>query len=208
MANGKEFTPIPTELLELLEVVEVTPGKNSGLIWNKRISNAVKKSDNAGYIRRPTNSTRKDWLLSYKEKNYYVARIIYYKTHGIDPGNLTIDHIDRDSLNNNIENLRLANGVDQALNKTKTVKNTSGAKGVSWFKRDKKWQAQIKIDGKSIYLGIYECKKEAALAYNNALKSRTQYDINLNVLNNIKTLSCNCVKCTNFNARQGEDLLR
>ena len=37
--------------------------------------------------------------------------------------------------------------------------------GVSWFKRDKKWKAQIRIDGKVKSLGYYHDEKEAARIY-------------------------------------------
>ena len=37
--------------------------------------------------------------------------------------------------------------------------------GVSWFKRDQKWKAQIRIDGKSKRLGLYHDEKEAARIY-------------------------------------------
>ena len=34
--------------------------------------------------------------------------------------------------------------------------------GVSWFKRDKKWKADIRINGKNKNLGLYHDEKEAA----------------------------------------------
>ena len=37
--------------------------------------------------------------------------------------------------------------------------------GVNWDKRDKKWQAQIMIDGKRKHLGLYHDEKEAARMY-------------------------------------------
>ena len=37
--------------------------------------------------------------------------------------------------------------------------------GVNWFKRDKKWMAKIRIDGKVKSLGLYHDEKEAARIY-------------------------------------------
>ena len=37
--------------------------------------------------------------------------------------------------------------------------------GVSWFMRDKKWKAQITIDGKTKNLGLFDNEKEAACKY-------------------------------------------
>ena len=52
----------------------------------------------------------------------------------------------------------------------KPSSNTSGYKGVSWYKRDRKWQAGIKVNGKFIYLGLFNDPKEAHEAYIKAAK--------------------------------------
>lgn len=44
--------------------------------------------------------------------------------------------------------------------------NTSGYKGVVFHKN--RWQAQIVVDGKKIYLGVFTDKCDAARAYNEA----------------------------------------
>lgn len=48
-----------------------------------------------------------------------------------------------------------------ALNDTIYSNNTSGYKGVSWKKREKKWGAQIGFQGKRIFLGYYVDKQDA-----------------------------------------------
>ena len=42
--------------------------------------------------------------------------------------------------------------------------NNSGHTGVYWFKRDKKWQAQITLDNKRIHLGYFNNIQDAILA--------------------------------------------
>ena len=81
------------------------------------------------------------------------------------------DDLTIDRRNNNTgyrpQNCRWANGNTQQQNKTVIQKNnTSGHKGAVWIKRDKVWEARIKINGKSNYLGRFNSAKEAGIAYN------------------------------------------
>lgn len=50
------------------------------------------------------------------------------------------------------------------LNAYKSVRyknNSSGVKGVSWYKKSGKWRAQIKYAGENYYLGLYDKLEEA-----------------------------------------------
>lgn len=76
-----------------------------------------------------------------------------------------VDHIDLDKLNNLDENLRLATSGENARNKTKHSDNTSGYRGVSWYRWYQKWVAAITINYKKIYLGYHKSKEDAARAY-------------------------------------------
>ena len=75
-----------------------------------------------------------------------------------------IDHIDNDKLNNKVTNLRYATHIENNQNRSMRKDNTSGIKGVTFIKRYNKWQAQIKINGKNIYLGSFDNKDEAIKA--------------------------------------------
>lgn len=87
-----------------------------------------------------------------------------------EPINLDIDHIDHNVLNNQKNNLRSVVRSQNNMNR-KPLKNSSSIfKGVSWIKRDKKWLSRIKLNGKSIHLGVFKSEKDAAIAYNKAAK--------------------------------------
>lgn len=75
------------------------------------------------------------------------------------------DHKDRKTLNNYKSNLRGCTRSENGMNRPKQKNNTSGYKGVS--KNGKNWKAQIKTK-KSIHLGTFKRKTDAAGAYNQA----------------------------------------
>lgn len=77
-----------------------------------------------------------------------------------------IDHIDGDKTNNQRSNLRFATRGQNRANSRLGKNNKSGYRGVRL--KDKKWVAQITVLGKNIYLGRFEIKEDAALAYNSA----------------------------------------
>lgn len=81
---------------------------------------------------------------------------------------LTVDHIDRNPLNNTRENLRIANPLEQLVNRgklggTKHGKApTSSYVGVSRSPSHQKWRAVAHLNGKQYHLGRYPSELEAA----------------------------------------------
>jgi hypothetical protein len=75
-----------------------------------------------------------------------------------------IDHINRDKLDNRVENLRHTTQLVNANNAGMFNTNTSGHKGVCWDKQNKKWYAQSNFNGKHQFGGYYKTKEEAILA--------------------------------------------
>lgn len=75
------------------------------------------------------------------------------------------DHIDGNPLNNRRENLRIATSAENQHNRSKPRNNKSGYKGVTWQSAVGKWRAQIKVNGKAIYLGLFTTPEAAHEAY-------------------------------------------
>jgi hypothetical protein len=86
------------------------------------------------------------------------------------PDGLHVDHVNGDPLDNREKNLRLATSAQNAWNRDKYKNNTTGFKGVACDKGRGKLRAQIRVNGKHIHLGWYDDPREAALAYDRAVR--------------------------------------
>ena len=72
---------------------------------------------------------------------------------------LTVDHINRDRLDNRRENLREATTQEQSDNKS-VYRSRTGIRGVR--ARNGRWAAQIRIDGTMRHLGTFDDPMEAS----------------------------------------------
>lgn len=82
-----------------------------------------------------------------------------------------IDHINHNGLDNRIANLRPVSRTENNWNARKREgKCSSKYKGVCRLKVNKKWQSRIQVNGKSIFLGVFEEEIEAAKAYDTAAR--------------------------------------
>ena len=102
-------------------------------------------------------------------KGYRAHRLVWMWHHGEVPR--VIDHINRDKLDNRIENLRACNDAENARNAGLQSHNTSGYKGVHYDTYHGKWRARARYttsqgERKRVDLGRYASPDLAAVAYN------------------------------------------
>lgn len=111
----------------------------------------------------------KDTIAGTKSHHYYQICIDYkiYRTHRLvwiyHNGNTDqiIDHINNDSFDNRIENLRVCT-LSQNLCNSKIFKNnTSGIKGVNWCIQKNKWRARLILEKKEIHIGFFNNLEDA-----------------------------------------------
>lgn len=95
---------------------------------------------------------------------YYAHRLAWLWMHGVLPEKGEIDHINGDTLDNRIANLRVASHAQNGHNQGLRRNNTSGVKGVSWDAERSRWFASITVNGKSKGLGRYEEFDDAVAA--------------------------------------------
>lgn len=94
---------------------------------------------------------------------YLIHRLIWMMHNGEIMEKMEIDHINGDTLDNRIENLRCVPPHINRRNMRKVCTCTSGITGVTWDKVNKKWYAHAhSLDGKMKNLGRFESKEEAA----------------------------------------------
>lgn len=129
----------------------------SGLIlWEKSPTNSTKANTEAGTI----DCGRK--RIKFKGRRYPYSSVAWFLFYGEWPKNI-IDHIDGDSLNNKIENLR---DVSTRENQSNMAVHRKGHLVGSTFNRHRnKWHSRIWHNGKSVHLGFYSTDKEAHEMY-------------------------------------------
>jgi hypothetical protein len=153
------FTPTQEYLRQIFDY------KDGNLYFKKKIGSR-------GYIGKKVGSlTSKGYLYTtINKKGYLIHRLIFMMFYGYIPNQ--IDHIDGNSLNNFIENLRPATREENCQNAKLSIANTSGTKGVYWQKSTNKWAISISLNKKRLYFGCFDDLELAELV---AQEARDKY---------------------------------
>jgi HNH endonuclease len=163
-----------TPIWFLIACFVLDPTIPSGLRWRFRADmspqwNSRWAGEPAGTMH-VSRGKRKSWviilLFEGRRRHLKAHRIIYALTHNHWPPD-QVDHKDR-SPSNKIENLRKATNAQNLQNISLPSNNASGFKGVSWFRQGGKWRADIRLNGKLIFLGLFVDILDAIAARQNA----------------------------------------
>jgi len=138
--------------------------KDGDLYWKKSPARRIKSDTRAGGY--DGYGYRK---VRFKGKLHLVHRVIWAIHHDEWP-NGEIDHINGIKDDNRIENLRLVTSQQNKANTGIRSHNTSGFRGVSYYKRIDKYRATIGVDGNHIHLGYYPTPEEASRVYKETTK--------------------------------------
>lgn len=90
----------------------------------------------------------------------------------LPPRRPLIDHASGDGLDNRRANLRVCGNQQNQGNRRAQQEGSSVYKGVHWHRRLHRWRSGIVVNGRPVYLGIYETEVDAALAYDAAARIR------------------------------------
>ena len=115
--------------------------------------------DKCGYARRYVSTGKRGSITRYMHHDVLRTPI------GQENLFVVADHINRITLDNRKENLRLCSATQNGFNKMKLRNKSSRMIGVSWHKQNEKWEATLTRNRKKIFLGIYPSERMAANAY-------------------------------------------
>lgn len=121
-----------------------------------------------GFARAPVGSIAgKAWnghvQIGVLGKLYYANRLAWFYVHGRWPKE-EIDHINGDSTDDRISNLREATRTQNLANRRVQTRSMSGIKGIERT-QEGRWAARICIGGKRFGLGVYDTPEGAGAAY-------------------------------------------
>ncbi len=137
--------------------------KDGNLYWKVARSNCLKIGQIAG--------SGKKYKVVNLDSSIKAVHVLIWIYHYGTPTN-KIDHINGNSLDNRIENLRQVTVSQNGLNRSKQANNTSGYKNVSWFKPKQKWRVRINLMQKEIHIGYFDDIELADLV---ATEARSKY---------------------------------
>ena len=128
--------------------------------WRAAVSRSIRPGDIAGGRTSLGYTT-----IKICRSRYMAHRLALLYVHGAWPAG-EIDHINGDKTDNRMENLR---DVDVRINQENRrglqANNQSGAMGVCWSKKKRKWNASITVHKKHVHLGTFDDIEAASAAY-------------------------------------------
>ncbi len=87
---------------------------------------------------------------------HYAHRVLWTTFNGPIPEGMQIDHINGDTQDNRLSNLRLVSNRANSMNAGKSHRNSSGLVGVHWDAGRNKWLSNAMIEGKTKFLGRFD----------------------------------------------------
>lgn len=159
----------------LKEVLRYDP-ETGGFIWLVTLSNRAPAGTVAGTTASVGTAPYKIpyRLIAVDGVLHRAGRLAWLYVNGEFPAGI-LDHINCDSCDDRITNLREASTSESVANTRLSRRNTSGFKGVYYHKekgRKRRWEAYIGMNGRHNVIGYYDTPEEAHEAYKAVAEKR------------------------------------
>lgn len=145
--------PIPTDIGLYLsydpETGSITWKEGVGYKSRRMIGKENKHLTANGYI-----------AIGFRQSTYAAGRIAWFLGTGKDPGDKTVDHINRKPADNRLVNLRLKTHKEQQHNKN--------VLGYYWSTSEHRFITELRDNGKRVYSSRHQCPLLARIAYQEA----------------------------------------
>lgn len=120
------------------------------------------------------NTGNRKMHYAYNNKGLLLHRYVMDAPKGKD-----VDHIFGDTMDNRKSQLRICSRSENMSNSKHYANNTSGHRGVTWYKKNSKWMAYIMINYKHKNLGYYDEIEDAVAARKRAEEEHLHYKLSL-----------------------------
>ena len=149
----------------LWELFEYNP-LTGQLFWRpESMSTTQRKS----FLRAGSIDSNRYQNVTINGQGYKLHRVIWKWFHGTDPVD-TIDHINRNKIDNRIWNLRDVSNQQNCSNQNTPKNNSSGHKNI-WMRRGR-YRVAFGRNYKKVYVGTFDTLEEAKLALAEATNIR------------------------------------
>ena len=125
-----------------------------------------------GIIMKPTLNSNGYYTIMFsinKQKKRFRIHRILAKMFIPNPNNYEfVDHINRNRIDNRLENLRWCSRMENNQNQSISIRNKSGYKHISWYTKKQRWYVQIKRNKKFVGRKCF-IKLEDAIEHRNKI---------------------------------------
>jgi hypothetical protein len=97
-------------------------------------------------------------------KSFSIHKIVSQAFLDNNENKRCVDHINNNKKDNRLENLRFVSSSENSMNRKISNRNTSGIKGITFYKKYNKYRVRITINNKEKFIGYYKTLEEATIA--------------------------------------------
>ena len=148
--------------LELDTLFDVYPNEGK-FVWKNAPKNHKDMNGKEAGFNQLTHNKKQYRVIKINKTIYKRGRLMFFYIHGKFP-TPCVDHINGDSLDDRIANLREATIIENAWNHKKRKRKSNLPMGVRLMANGK-FQARIGYKSKQIHLGVYSTADEAKKIY-------------------------------------------